>query len=146
LKTVIIYYTFGGSTKKEAQRLSENLGAPLFRVEEARRRSLLTSFIPGILQAIKRKTVPIKPLNVDLNDYDRIIIGCPVWAGHPAPAFNSIIELLPTEKEVELFFCSAGGEAPESEQETKELIAKKGCTLVSYRDVKTDAAPAKMKE
>ncbi|MGI6040032.1 MAG: hypothetical protein GX257_05885 [Clostridiales bacterium] len=145
MKTVIIYYTFGGSTEKEAQRLSENLGAPLFRVGEVRNRSLLTTFIPGILQAIKRKTVPIKPLNVNLNEYDRIIIGCPIWAGHPAPAFNSIIELIPAAKEVELFFCSTSGQAPESKQGTKDLIAKKGCTLVSYRDVETGVAPKKMK-
>lgn len=123
MKTIIIYYTFGGSTKKEAKRLSESLGAPMFRVEEARNRSLLTSFIPGVLQARKRKTVSIKPLNVNLNEYDRIIIGCPVWAGYPAPAFNSIIELLPTGKEVELFICSASGKASENEQETKDLIA-----------------------
>ena len=74
-----------------------------------------------------------------------IIIGCPVWAGHPAPAFNAIVELLPAGKEVELFLCSGGSGAQKSEQGTKELIERKDCTMVFYRDVKTGVPPGKMK-
>lgn len=146
MKTVIIYYTFGGSTKKEAESLAAKLNAPVFRVKEARKRSLFASFIPGGYLAMARKAVAINALNVDLKEYDRIIIGCPVWAGYPAPAFNAVMGLLPTGKEVELFFCSAGGDTQKSDQGTKDLIKKKGCTVVSYRDIKTGVAPGKMKE
>ncbi len=146
MKTVILYYTFGGSTKKEAERLANELNATLYRVKEARNRSFLTAFIPGGLHARQRKSVAIQPLEIDLNQYDRIIIGCPVWAAHPAPAFNSIVERLPKGKEVEIFLCSGGSGTANSEQGTKELIANKGCTLISYRDVATGVQPSKMKE
>lgn len=145
MKTVILYYTFGGSTKKEAERLAAELGAPLYRVREARSRSLFASFLPGSWLAMHRKAATIRPPDIRLQDYGRIIIGCPVWAGYPAPAFNAIAELLPTGKEVELFFCSAGGGTQKSAQGTKELIGKKGCTVLSYRDVKTGVPPGKMK-
>ena len=82
---------------------------------------------------------------MNLQDYDRIIIGCPIWARYPAPAFNAIVEMLPSGKEVELFFCSAGGDSAASAEGTKELIAKKGCTVTTYRDVQTGAVPRKMK-
>ena len=146
MKTVILYYTFGGSTKKEAERLAAELDAPVHRVKETRSRSLFRSFIPGGSTAMHRKAVDIQPLTIDLHDYDRIIIGCPVWAGYPAPAFNSIMELLPEGKEVEIFLCSGGGKTPRSEAGTKEIVEKKGCTLVSYRDVCTKTTPGKMKE
>jgi hypothetical protein len=146
MKTVILYYTFGGSTKKEAERLAEKLNAPVHRVKEARNRSLFSSFIPGGSTAMHRRAVPILPPAVGLQDYDRIIIGCPIWAGYPAPAFNSIVELLPAGKEVEIFLCSGGGKTPRSEAGTKEIIKNKGCTLVSYRDVRTSTPPGKMKE
>jgi hypothetical protein len=68
-----------------------------------------------------------------------------VWANNPAPAFNSIVELLPAGKEVELFFCSGGSGTQKSEKGTKDLIEKKGCTVVFYRDVKTGVPPGKMK-
>ncbi|MGE4353696.1 MAG: flavodoxin family protein [Oscillospiraceae bacterium] len=146
MKTVILYYTLGGATKKEAERLAEKLDAPAYQVREARNRNLLTAFIPGCPQAMHRKAVHIRYLGIDLQEYDRIIIGCPVWAGFPAPAFNAIAELLPAGKEVELFFCSGGGGTPKSALGTRELIEKKGCTVVSYRDVNTGTAAGKTTE
>lgn len=146
MKTVIIYYTFGGATKKEAERLSEELGAPAYRVREKRGRSVLGAFIPGCPQAINRKESGIQPLDVDLNDYDRIIIGSPIWGGFPAPAFNAIVDILPSGKQIDLFFCSGGGETPKSAEGTKTLIIQKGCALASYRDVCTGKTPSKMAE
>lgn len=146
MKTVIIYYTFGGSTKKEAERLAVELNVPLCRVKETRERSFLAAFVPGGFLAMHRKPVAIRQLDIDLNDYDRIIIGCPVWAGYPAPAFNAIVERLPAGKEVGIFLCSGGGGTSKSEQGTKALIEKKGCIVVSYQDVHTGVQPGKMKE
>lgn len=145
MKTVILYYTFGGATKKEAERLADELQAQAYRVKEARGRGLLSAFFLGSPAAVHRKKVEVQPIPVDLMDYDKIIIGCPIWAGYPAPAFNTVAELLPTGKEVELFFCSGSGDRQKSEQETRELIEKKGCTVVSCRNVKTSVPPGKMK-
>ena len=146
MKTIIIYYTFGGSTKKEAERLAAERGAALLRVKETHNRSLLGAFIPGGFLARHRKAVKIEPVDINLQEYDRIIIGCPVWAGYPAPAFNAIAKILPAGKEVELFFCSGGGDKYKSEHGTKELIEKKGCKVVSYSNVRTSVPPGKMKE
>ncbi|WRS27429.1 hypothetical protein U6B65_14055 [Oscillospiraceae bacterium MB08-C2-2] len=145
MNAIIVYYTFGGSTQKEAQRLSKELGAPLCRVREKHRRGLLGSFF-SVPAAIGRRASAIQPLGVDLQAYDRIIVGCPIWAGHPAPAFNAIVNLLPAGKEVDLFFCSAGGESKESREGTIQLIEQKGCSVIGYRDVPTGQKPSKMQE
>ncbi len=146
MKTVIVYYTFGGSSKKEAERIAAELNVPSYRVKEARKRSFLAAFIPGGLEAGQRRTVAIQPLEIDLKEFDRIIIVCPVWNAHPAPAFNAIVERLPREKEVEIILCSGGGGTAKSKQGTKEMIEEKGCTLISYRDVLTGVKPGKLKE
>lgn len=146
MKTVILYYTFGGSTQKEAEQLAKELDAPAYRVKEARGRSLFSSFIPGGFQARKRKASAIEPLRVDLQAFDRIIIGCPVWAGFPAPAFNAMVQLLPGGKEVDLFFCSGGGDPQASEQGTKAMVAQRGCTVASLRNIATHIPPHKAKE
>ena len=146
MKTVILYYTFGGSTKKEAERLAQELHAPVYRVREAKNRPFLSAFIPGGSLAMHRKSVAIKTPDVRLAEFDRIIIGCPIWAGYPAPAFNAIAELLPAGRQTELFFCSGGGDSQKSERGTRELIEKRGCTVVSYRDVKTGVPPGKLKD
>ena len=146
MNTIILYYTFGGATKKEAERLAAELEAPLYRVREVHNRFFLAAFIPGGMMARRRKAAAIRPLTVDLSAYDRIIIGCPIWAAYPAPAFNALVRLLPANKEVELFFCSGSGEAYPSEPGTKELVERQGCRVVSYRNVRTGVAPNKLKE
>lgn len=146
MKTAILYYTFGGSTKKEAERLSQELNAPSHRVFERHKRGLIRAFIPGCLQAMKRKAVKIKPISVDLGEYDRIVIGAPVWAAFPAPAFNSMVNILPAGKEVELFFCEAGNDPLADEAGTTELIKKRGCTVANVRYVTTGEKPARLKE
>ena len=146
MNTVVLYYTFGGSTKKEAEKLGSELCAPVYRVKEKRNRSLIGSFIPGGFQAMKRKKTKILPLEVDLSAFDRILIGCPVWAACPAPAFNSIVDLLPAGKEVEVFLCSGGNDARPSDEVTKTMIEAKGCKVTGIRTIATGVAPSKMKE
>lgn len=144
MKTAILYYTFGGATKVEAERLSIELGAPLYRVYEKHNRSFLGSFIPGCPHARSRKASEIKPIGIDLSAFDRIVIGCPIWASYPAPAFNAIVELLPEGKEVELFFCSGGGEQRD-EAGSIALVEKRGCTVTACRELRTEKTPSKLK-
>ncbi len=137
MKTVILYYTLGGSSKKEAERLCAAYDADICQVQEAKKRTLFNSYFPGCPNAMKRKASAIKPLGIDFAPYDKIVLVAPIWAGFPAPAFNAAVALLPKSKEVELIFCSGSGDSGKSKQGTVELIEKAGCTVVSYTDVKT---------
>jgi flavodoxin len=143
MKTIVLYYTMGGTTKAEAERVAAEEGAELCPILETKKRSGISAFSSGCPSAMKRKASAIQPLGYDLNEFDRIVIGSPIWAGFPAPAFNAAVSLLPSGKEVELFFCSGGGAEPKSEQGTKDLIAAKGCKLISYRDVKGSSVQKK---
>lgn len=137
MKTIILYYTFGGTSRKEAERVAEqNKGAVICEVKEKKKRNIVTAFIPGCPQAMKREMSKIEILPYNVDDYERIILIAPVWAGFPVPAFNAMVNLLPKEKEVEIFVCSGGGETPKSEEGTKQLILDKGCKLIGYHDIR----------
>lgn len=147
MKIQILFYTFGGATRKEAFQLTEELQnagdiIKCTEITEKKKRSLLSSFFSGCPKALHRKASKIAPVQIE-QDADRFIVGCPIWAGFPAPAFNAIIPLIPDGKEVELYFCSGGGEEPKSKQGTIDLIKLKGLTLISYRDIKTNEQPKK---
>ena len=146
MKSAVVYYTFGGSTEKEAERIAAGLGADRFCVREAKKRSLLGAFIPGGLQAMMRKSVEIAPVKFDLSAYDRVCLCCPVWAAYPAPAFNAMLALLPAGKEVEVFLCSGGGAARASDAQTRRLIEARGCTVIAIHSIATGTAPGKQKE
>lgn len=137
MKAIVLYYSMNGTTKAEAERTAKENDAVLCQIKEKKKRNIFSVFLSGCPAAMKRDASEIQPLGYDLKDFDRIIIGTPIWAGFPVPAFNAVVNLLPSGKEVELFFCSAGGEEPKSEQGTRELIEAKGCTLIDYRHIRT---------
>lgn len=137
MKTIIMYYTFGGRSRKEAERIAdENKDCVICDIKEKKKLNIVTAFFSGCPKAMKRSTSSINEIKYDLNDFDKIILISPIWAGFPAPAFNSMVELLPSGKEVEIFLCSGGGETPKSKEGTCQMILNKNCTLIEYHDVR----------
>jgi hypothetical protein len=136
MKTIVLYYSFGGTSKKEAENLAKKNEAVVCEVKENKKRNIFTAFVPGCPNAMKRKQSDIMKLSYNLNEYDRILLVAPVWAGYPAPAFNSMVNLLPSEKEVEVYLSSGGGETPKSQEGTKQMILDKKCKLLGYHDLK----------
>jgi len=135
MKTIILYYSLLGSTKALALKKGVELECETEEVIQEKKYNLFTSYILGAFKAMRRKGVPILPLKADLSQYDKIIIMSPVWAGHPAPAINSVIELLPAGKQVEFYLLSEGSGSKKTAQKTKEIAQANGCEVVCYYDV-----------
>ena len=142
MKTAILYYTLGGATRAEAAKRAASSDADVFEVLEVKKRGIFSAFIPGCPQALNRKATPIQPLSIDWSLYDSVMLLAPVWAGHPAPAFNSALALVPKDKTIHIVLCSGGGETPKSKQPTLDLLKEQGYTVASYEDVRT-APPSK---
>ncbi|MDR2597491.1 MAG: NAD(P)H-dependent oxidoreductase [Treponema sp.] len=139
MKTLILFYSFSGNTRKLASKKAAETGADIEEVIELKRMFVLKAYFIGAYSAIKRKKTEIQPIKSQLNGYEKIIIMAPVWAGNPAPAFNSIVEQLPSGKKVELVMVSAGGGTKNSAEGTKNLITMRGCEVTDYIDIKTMA-------
>jgi len=127
MATAIFYYSLSGTTKAYAEKQAEETGADLFEVREVKKRNGFTAFIPGCCLSMSMKCSAIVPPEVDLAAYDEIVIMGPIWAGKPAPAVNSIIELLPSGKTVSLICQSGRGGIDLSK--TAALITAKGCNV-----------------
>ena len=136
MKTLVVYYSLGGKTKKIASEKAKKDGAELLEIVPQKRYSIFTAFIKGASAAMKQKTVEIQDLKCDFSAYDKIILAAPIWGGFPAPPFNSAVNLLPVGKEVELIFVSGGGNSSKSAEQVKELVKKQGCTVTGYTDIK----------
>jgi flavodoxin len=136
MKTLILFYSFSGKTKKLASEKAMETGADIEEIFEVKKMSMFKAFTSGIYRAVKHKTTKIQPIKSELNSYEKIIIMMPVWASNPAPAFNNIIEQLPSGKKIELIMNSAGGGTEKSAESTKAVITAKGCEVIEYTDVK----------
>jgi flavodoxin len=139
MKTLVLFYSFSGNTRKLATQKATEAGADIEEVIEIKKMSVLKAYIIGAYRAMKRKKTEIQPIKSQLNSYEKIIIMAPVWAANPAPVFNSIIDQLPAGKKIELVMVSAGSGTKKSAEGTKNLITAHGCEVTDYIDIKTMA-------
>lgn len=137
MKTAVVYYSFSGCTRQVAAQLAKERGADLFEIKEAKPRSVPGAYLRGCLQAMRRQEVAIQPLDADLSAYDSFLLAAPIWAGSPAPAFNSALKLLPGHCRVELILTSASGDSSRSKQKTIAKAEAAGFQVTGYRDVET---------
>ena len=92
MKSVIVYYSYSGNTKKVARVLVEALRKK-GEVEELEIVALDEpgSFLGQCGRAFRHKKARIQDVNFDLSKYDLICFGTPVWAFGPAPALNAYL-------------------------------------------------------
>ena len=140
MKTVVAYYSLGGTCRKLAEARAKTLGAPAIAVEEVRKRNFLAALLVGCPQAIKQKPSAVKPISDKITGCDRLVVFAPVWAGMPAPAFNSLVGALRKGQEVELVLVSGSG-ASKAEAKVRAQLEAKGVKLLSFHDVKEPAKP-----
>jgi len=81
MKTLILYYSYGGNTRKIAQLLRQEIGGDLEEIETVKPYTgSYNDIVEQGAREIDSGFMPeIKPLRSDAASYDRIILGSPVW-------------------------------------------------------------------
>ena len=132
MKTVILYHSQMGSTKKFAEQKAKELSC---EIEEIKGVKKLNPFFGGF-KAKKRKSVPIQKINANLQGYDKIIVMSPTWHDSPTPPINALFEQLPQGKELDLIMVSASGKtSDESVAKTKQVLSGMGLSLHDYGNI-----------
>ncbi len=81
MKRIVVYYSYTGNTKKIAEEVKNKLNCDILELEPENAFSDDYDEVVEEYQnnSIDNKEVPIKDINVNLDEYDKIIIGTPVW-------------------------------------------------------------------
>lgn len=137
MKSIVIYYSFKGHTKTEAEKIALGINAEIIEIKEVKKRGMFSAFLSGCPAALKQKGSPIVVPEADLTVYERFIVCAPVWAGYAAPAFNSILEILPKGSEVEIVLCSGGGESRKGLAGATKKAEDLGLKVISSKEIKT---------
>jgi flavodoxin len=93
-KILVAYFSWGGNTQKMAEEIARQTGAELFRIEtkEAYPTEYRACTEVALKELHENKHPEMKVIKDNLNDYDVIFVGCPVW-WHTAPmVINSFFE------------------------------------------------------
>ena len=115
-----------GNTAQTAERIAAALDADLIHIEPVKEYHTqgMKKFIWGGMSAVMGETPRLHPYRFD-GDYERIIIGSPVWASNIAPPIRSFIKenREPLEgKSIAVFFCYAGGGADKASEKLRKLL------------------------
>ena len=113
MKSLVVYYSLTGKTKLAAQAIAEALNATLVEIEERRPIPMPFVYLSGGFRAFMNWGSKIKPVDVDLKQYERVFIGSPMWAYRPAPAINSFIYQTNFEGRSVIPFFTMGGDNSE---------------------------------
>lgn len=135
MKTLIIYYSYTGKTRKFALDLAKKESADLCEVKDKNRPMKIKAYTMGCVTAMRGKPSDISPLTADMSQYDRLIIMSPIWASNCAPPINAVLEMLPSGKAVELLMVSASGSS-KCRDRISAVVAGKGCKVIRFTDMK----------
>lgn len=127
MKTAIIYYSMSGNTKSVAEEITKHIEADLICIEpeKAYPDKGLRKFIWGGKSAVMGEEPQLLPYEFDAGQYERIIIGTPVWASNFAPPIRTFIaenkESL-MGKSFAVFTCFSGGGADKAIGKLKQYL------------------------
>ena len=124
MKTAVVYYSMSGNTASAAQKIAEGIGADLIEIkpEKAFPDKGFKKFLWGGKSAVMAETPKLMPYSFNPEQYDRIVIGFPVWASNVAPPIRTFAaenKETVREKKIAAFACQGGSGA---EKAFKKLL------------------------
>jgi flavodoxin len=149
MKTLIVYYSRTGTTKKVAETLKDMLKANSEEITETVDRSGFLGYMRAGRDAMKRKLTVLKDMKYDPVGYDMVIIGTPVWGFNVCPAIRTYLTQHKLNLKKVAFFATMGGSGGKKTLDEMELIAGKApvATLeLKERDVKNNKITPKLKK
>jgi len=109
-KTLIVYFSWGGVTRKVAQQLQKLTGADLLEITTAKKypTSYLACVASAKLEMLQGKLPALTLPQQDLSAYDTILLGYPIWwFTAPQPVFSFLRAYDLSGKKVAIF-CTSG--------------------------------------
>ena len=93
MKTLCLYYTRTNLTKATMEHLAKLLDADIAQYSDGKDRSGALGYVGACVASLKKNfpKVTIEG-NVSLGDYDRVIIGMPVWVEGPCVVGKALID------------------------------------------------------
>ncbi|MDR2830099.1 MAG: flavodoxin [Methanobrevibacter sp.] len=140
MKILIIYYSKSGNTEIVAKTLSKELPGDLIEIEDNKKRDGMFAMLRSGIDAFRGVKTKISPEKLDLDDYDLIYIGTPVWAGKPTPAIITAINKYDFKgKNIILFATMKSSGDKKTIEKMKEKIQVRGAKVINSFSIKTQS-------
>jgi flavorubredoxin len=127
MAVVIVYHSETGQTRLVAEQAAKRTGAVLIPVRDQAHYNAVTRYLVGARLARNGEKARIDPSEIDIDGYEGIVMGSPVWAWHPTPAFNAAVGALKgCEGKPGIVFATSGGMPGETVGLMKAALTERG--------------------
>lgn len=147
-KVLVLYYSQTGATKTVAEEIQKQLGADIEAIE------LVNPYDGDFAQTIERcqkemaegETPELKPLKSNIEDYDVIFLGYPVWFGTYAQPIATLVKNITFEGKKVVPFCTFGSGGLNSSSENLKAALPNAEIAEGYgvRNARIAAVPAEV--
>ena len=137
MRIIVVFYSFEGNTKLIAENIAKTINADILELkpkEEIKSKGFIKYFW-GAKAAIMKSSPELFPIEKNLQDYDILFIGTPVWMGTYAPPLKTFFSTLSvSNKKIALFCCHGGGKGKIFEKMRKALEGNQILSEIDFRD------------
>ncbi len=109
MKTLVVYYSRTGITKRIAETISESLDCEIEEIVDKKNRGGILGYLKSGYEASRNKLSVIEDPKHDLSKYDLLIVGTPVWAGKMSVPLRTYLHKNMEKIPLLACFCTAGG-------------------------------------
>jgi flavodoxin len=107
-KTLIVYHSRSGQTRRVAQALARRLDADIEEIRIVQPMHGWLGYALCALESLAELTPALRPMRKDPAGYDLVVIGTPVWFWNLSSPVRSWLEQHRPKHRV-AFFCTMGG-------------------------------------
>ncbi|MCD8094869.1 MAG: NAD(P)H-dependent oxidoreductase [Ruminococcus sp.] len=111
MSVIAIYYSFGGNTRGIAEKIADELGAEIAEIRTVK--PYMGSYNDVVEQGqreVNSGYLPkLKQMDIDLEKYDTLVLGTPVWWYTLAPAMSSFLSETDLKGKTIYPFATNGG-------------------------------------
>jgi flavodoxin len=148
MKTLVVFYSRIGNTRKVAEELEKVLECDIEEIIDTKNRSGSLGYMRSGRDAMTQKLTVLQDITNDPSTYDLIVIGTPLWAGHVSTPVRTYMHQQENFNNV-AFFCTAGGVGFEGTfKDMEELSGKSPLATLGVRakEIKDGSYKSKVAE
>jgi len=131
-KILIVYYSLQGNTREVAKIIQNVTGGDLFEIELKKPYSTVSSFTLGLIHAKMDHKLELKNKVTNLQDYDIVFIGSPVWGYTLTSPIKSFLADHNLEGKTVVPFCTHKGNTGKYFEKFAETCA--GAEIINGKD------------
>lgn len=149
-KTLVAYFSASGVTKKVALKMADAIGADTFEIEPAvkyTRADLnwMDKRSRSTLEMQDRSCRPAMAKRPDLEPYELILVGFPVWWYREPSIIDTFMESADFTGKTVVPFCTSGGSGLGDSAENMQALAR-SAKVLNGRRFSASASAAELKE